>query len=134
MGERRLSLQEWFIGSLPSLPYSTHGPAAEETKPMLRQPRSRHESEDSRYGSLDASALEEGRPSSAGVNTRRSLDHSFRQSLRNSVARNPRRSSVSSAVAGLMQQQRPTGGKTKPAEPMQYESFKDIARKRYTCT
>jgi hypothetical protein len=129
MGKRRLSLQEWLLGSLPALPYSSAAPADEEARGLLDSGNGR---DDSYYGGLDDGFGNTGQHGKA-ERTRRSLDNSFRTTATKKEKPHNRRSSTS-AVGHNMHSSRhhlhSHHGKKKATQPVQYESFRDLTRKK----
>jgi hypothetical protein len=119
MGPKRLSLGDWIMGSFSRLPYTggeSQGLLSDKASTDGRSPSPWNRY----YGST---------PGESGQNTRRSLDSSVRKPLHRGREHNTSRrnsTSTSAAVAGLMQLQAKS---PKPA-PAQYESFREIARRR----
>jgi hypothetical protein len=127
LGKRRLSLQEWLLGSLPALPYASAAPAEEEARGLLDAVEDR---EGGNYGGLEDGFGISGQH--GGGRTRRSLDNSFRASAAKKEKPHNRRSSTS-AVGHHMylshHHHHSHHGKKKAAQPVQYESFRDLTRK-----
>jgi hypothetical protein len=132
---RRISLQEWILGSLPALPampYSSRRDGPDEANALLLDNPLQQQS-----GGMYGSVLLEGDASLGGKDgnrVRRSLDHSFKRSTKSHDSAN-RRSSMTAVVSSngskknLLDINVPPK-KPKPAE-VQYESFKDLTRQKY---
>lgn len=128
-GSRRLSLQEWILGSLPALPAMPYARSAEEEEAqgLLGDPLS-----SASYGSVHGTDNPLDR---ADNRVRRSLDYSFKRS---SKALDPtnRRSSTSAAVGSSSSSKRNGDFERKSlprkpkADTVQYESFRELTRQK----
>jgi hypothetical protein len=129
LGKRRLSLQEWLLGSLPGLPYAAAA-QDEESQGLLDGSGDRASNN---YGGLDDGFNNYGQNGKA-ERTRRSLDTSFRASAAKKEKQHNRRSSTSavghSAHPSRQHHHHHHHGKKKAAQPVQYESFRDLTRKK----
>lgn len=127
-GSRRLSLQEWILGSLPALPAMPYTRSAEdESQGLLEDPLS-----SASYGSVHGTDDPLGRTDNR---VRRSLDYSFKRSSKALDAIN-RRSSTSAAVGSSSSSKRSGEFEQKSlprkpkADTVQYESFRELTRQK----